>query len=123
MIVSLIVIPHFQLGFGRDFCMRASIPALFILMIFVIRYLIKNEYHVGISAAIVALTICLTIAGLGTLKDWANKIKSVRINAYNPIVADDIGTFSDKQIGDIGWLENYLVPDYQETAFFKYIAK
>ena len=103
--------------------MRASIPALFILMIFVIRYLIKNEYHVGISAAIVALTICLTIAGLGTLKDWANKIKSVRINAYNPIVADNIGTFSDKQIGDVSALENFLVPNYKDTAFWRHIAK
>lgn len=123
MIVSLIIIPHVQLGFGRDFCMRASIPALFILMIFVIRYLIKNGYQVGISITIIALTICLSITGLGTLKDWANKIKSVRMNAYNPVVADDIGTFSDKQVGDVDWLENFLVPNYDRTAFFKYVAR
>ena len=54
---------------------------------------------------------------------WANKIKSVRMNAYNPVVADDIGTFSDKQVGDVDWLENFLVPNYDRTAFFKYVAR
>lgn len=123
MIVSLIIIPHFQIGFGRDFCMRASIPALFILMILVVRYLVKHGDQTGISIAIVALTVCLTITGLGTIKDWAVKIKSIRMNNYNPVVADDIGTFSDKQSGDVAWLENYLVLDYKNTAFFKYLAK
>lgn len=120
LIASLIVIPHIQLGYGRDFCMRASIPALFILMILVVHYLIKHE---RISVATILLTMCLTLSGLGVVKDGAQKIKSIRANDWNPVVADDIGTFSDKQIGDIGWLENYLVPNYQETAFFKYLAK
>ena len=119
-IISLMIIPHIQLGYGRDFCMRASIPALFVLMIFVSQYFIRNE---KLSISVVILIMCLTLSGLGTVKDWANKVKSIRINDWNPIVSDNVGTFSDKQIGDIDWLENYLVPNYGETAFFKYIAK
>lgn len=120
LIISLIIIPHIQLGYGRDFGMRASIPSLFILMILVMYYLIKHE---RLSVAVILLTVCLTLSGLGTVKDWAYKIKSIRANNWSPVVADDIGTFSNKQMGSFDWSENFLVPNYQETAFFKYIAK
>ena len=118
---SLILIPHFQLGFGRDFCMRASIPALFVLMLLVIRYL--REHTEQTDMMTVLLIICLTISGIGTCKDWAVKVKAVMANDWKPVCADDIGSFSDKRIGDVDWLENFLVPDPEQTTFFKYLAK
>ena len=35
--ISLFIFPLFRIGTGRDFCMRASISALFILMVIVIK--------------------------------------------------------------------------------------
>lgn len=122
-LISLLIIPHIQLGFGRDFGMRASIPALFILMSLIIRYLINHDIHLKTPVVSCLLVICLTISGLGAVKDWASRIKAVYTNNWNPVVADDIKTFSDKQIGDIDWLENFLVPNPDDTVFFKYFAK
>jgi len=34
-VISLLVIPFFQIGVGQDFCMRVSIPALFVIQILV----------------------------------------------------------------------------------------
>lgn len=38
--VSLFIIPFFKVGQGCDFCMRVSIPAIFILMTLCARYFI-----------------------------------------------------------------------------------
>lgn len=122
-LISLCIIPHIQLGLGRDFGMRASIPALFIVMVLIIRYLINHDLHIKTPIISCLLVICLTVSGLGTVKDWANKIKAVSVNNWKPVVADDIKTFSDKQIGDVDWLENFLVPNPEDTIFFKYFAK
>ena len=122
-LISLCIIPHIQLGLGRDFGMRASIPALLIVMVLIIRYLINHDLHIKTPVISCLLVICLTISGLGTVKDWAAKIKAVSVNNWNPVVSDDIKTFSDKQIGDVDWSENFLVPNPDDTTFFKYLAR
>ena len=58
--ISLFIIPIFRIGSGCDFCMRASIPALFILMIMVLRYIfnigskLKKSYVILILVLIIA---------------------------------------------------------------------
>lgn len=39
-VISLLAIPLFQVGIGQDFCMRVSIPALFVLQMFVQKLLL-----------------------------------------------------------------------------------
>lgn len=41
--ILLTIIPLFRIGEGADFCMRASIPSLFILMLFVIEVFTSHE--------------------------------------------------------------------------------
>lgn len=120
-VVSLIIIPYFQIGYSGDFCMRASIPALFVLMLLVIRYLCQSNCTLTLTT--VVLIICLTLSSLDSVKDTFLKIKAVRENNWRPVLADDIGTFADKHIGDVDWLQNFLVPDPQNTLFFKYFAQ
>lgn len=57
----LLILPFFQLGFGLDFTARASIPAMFILMLLVGDYLIKSENSIRKNAVI----LYVIIAGLG----------------------------------------------------------
>ena len=124
-IASLIVIPLFEFGKrgGRDFCMNVSLPALFILMVLTIRYL--NEHVIQKNLGVKNLIICvvLTLSILSPIQDIAAKLDTIGDLHQFPVINDSVVSFSDKQIGDIDWLETYLVPDYQETAFFKYIAK
>lgn len=125
-IVALVLIPNFKIGSIRDFCMNASLPALLFLMILVAKYLI-DEYQPTFTFSFgiryIGLLLALGISMSTLLCDFVNKLVLMDEWGVFPYVADNVGTFSDKQIGDIDWLENYLVPNYGETAFFKYIAK
>lgn len=42
----LLLIPFYQIGAWNDFCMRASIPALFVLWVFVMRELMRKRWSV-----------------------------------------------------------------------------
>lgn len=131
--ISLAMIPLFKVGHSNDFCMRASIPALFILMIFVIQYALKLKQLIvrHFKSAVVFITVLLLgfsnpILGMtGRLIYYANS------SAYE-VVADDIKTFCDKRIGDQSVFlqdtidrnyENFLVPNPEHEFFFEYLAK
>lgn len=59
--LSLILAPMFKIGYNMDFSMRASIPALCVLCVFVIRFL--TEEHSGarrkVSAALLAVLLMI----------------------------------------------------------------
>ena len=40
--LTFLVVPYFHVGVSYDFCMRASIPAIFVLMIYVSRFLLEH---------------------------------------------------------------------------------
>jgi hypothetical protein len=122
----LILIPCFRLGSGRDFCMRVSIPELFILMVYVIGYLfdIKGEFSKNITAQF--LIIVLAIASLGTIGDYGEDIKEIRAAGHFPVVADDVKTFEGHQVyndPEVWYTINFLTPYPKEKAFYKYISK
>lgn len=49
-VTSLLLIPLFQVGIGQDFCMRVSIPALFVLQMFVQKLLVgKTEMEAAMN--------------------------------------------------------------------------
>ncbi len=124
-IASLIVIPLFEFGKrgGRYFCMNVSLPALFILMVLTIRYL--NEHVIQKNLGVKNLIICvvLTLSILSPIQDIAAKLDTIGDLHQFPVINDSVVSFSDKQIGDIAHLENFLVPNYDRTAFFKYVAR
>lgn len=123
---SLIIIPFFKIGAIRDFCMNVSLPALLILMIFVTKYLMeeyKTTYTFKQALNYIGLIIVICISFTTLIGDAVSKTQIMHDLNVFPYVADDIKTFSDKQIGDIDWLENFLVPNPDDTVFFKYFAK
>lgn len=124
--ISLIVIPIFRIGAGGDFCMRASIPSLFILMIMVLRYIFSKKYILNILN--ITLILVLSIAALNPFMDYVNKAMEIYSTRQFPIVSDNIKTFSDKQLvdenlGDIGHFENFLNTNPKAEIFYKYFAK
>lgn len=117
---SLLIIPHFRIGEARDFCMNASFAALFILMIMLIQYCIEQK---SLNTKIVCLIVVLTITAASPLCDVLGRIKIMRDAKQFPMVADDYKTFSDKYIGKIPLMENFIVPDPETKAFYKYLAR
>ena len=48
-IVMLLLFPFFRMGYSTDFMMRASIPAIFMMYIFCVKFLIEEKDHVLIA--------------------------------------------------------------------------
>lgn len=124
--ITLIIIPIFRIGMGRDFCMRGSTPALFVLMIMTLKYLFDARMKDTLMHLI--LIIVLSIAAINPLMDYANKCRQIYSSKQFPIVSDNIKTFSDKQLVDeelkeLGHFENFLNTDPQRTLFYRYLAK
>lgn len=57
----LLILPFFQLGFGLDLSARASIPAMFLLMLMVVEYIIYEKKSIRRKAVI----FYMILAGLG----------------------------------------------------------
>ena len=124
-IMTLIIVPFFKIGTIRDFCMNASLPCLFILMILVMDFIIK-EYKVkeGMTRWEVMrydFLVFLLILSMTTLIfDGVSKVYYMQANHVFPYIADDIVTLNGK---DVDENKNFLVPDWESSAFFKYLAK
>lgn len=122
--VSLLVIPIIRIGAGRDFCMRASIPANLVLMVFVLQYLFKHSKEV--CWRWVGLIIALTIAAFSATFDIMQSMKHIIDNEFRPVVADHLYTFSDKWAVDYSEdtdLINFVSPNPEDTIFFNVLSK
>lgn len=121
--ISLIIIPIFKIGLGSDFCMRASIPALFTLMIMVLGYIFQTEFKS--KKAYKILIFVLIIAAVNPFMDYTNRCMEIYDSKKFPMVADSIKTLSDKQLVDkiYGDLKYFLISNPENKFFYKYLAK
>lgn len=121
--ISLLIIPIFRIGSGCDFCMRASIPPLFILMIMVLKYIFDMGTEFKKSYAI--LIVVLTIGASNPLMYYVERCMEISDAKQFPVVADDIKTLSDKQLIDkkYGDFKNFLSQKPESKFFYKYLAK
>lgn len=121
--VSLFWIPYVRVGESTDFCMRASIPGIFILMTFCAKYIIQGIGY-------------FKTARRETKKRYMALAAALLVGAFTPAVeiyrgiytAVDKGTvlLENDTIGSIaslGITGNFSSSDYLEKTFFKYLAK
>lgn len=117
---SLVICPIFRVGAGRDFCMRGSIPALFILMIFVVEYLfdVEFKYNIVKKLLLVGFFAVFINQQFGDfLVRTKVKCQSLDGNENTKLVADDLFTLSNKINGVCylgSTLDNFLY-DYDEN--------
>ena len=119
---SLLVMPLFEFGKrgGRDFCMNATLPALFILMMFTIRYVCEYIWNQPLKSKNLAIICVLLISMLSPIQDIAGKLDQIGDQKQFPIVNDWVYTLSDKPLENY---ENFLVTNPNNTTFYKYIAR
>lgn len=118
----LLLIPFFWVGniWGRDFCMNVSLPALYILMIYMIGYIKDEVIGQKINGRNFVLIICLVAAATTPVFDWAGKTK-VMIAQKSIVVQDDnFYTYSDKRPED---LINQLIAHPDGMLFYQLLAK
>lgn len=105
--ISLMVIPFIRLGSAGDFCMRASIPGLFVVMLWCIEALGKERMNLRI----VALLICLVIGAVSPL----HEIKRALVNSYGDYTIEIV---EDERIMNAPNFAGSL-----DTFFWRYIAR
>lgn len=105
--ISLMVIPFIKIGTAGDFCMRASIPGLFIVMLWCIEALGKKRKNLRIAI----LLICLVIGSVSPI----HEIKRALIESQDGY---EIEFVEDERIMNAPNFSGSL-----DTFFWQYIAR
>lgn len=121
-IVVLMVVPFMWAGSvgGRDFCMNASIPGIFVLMIFCLEYLRDHVCGKPLHLPQLLVVLILTFSLVGTVFSLADRAGYLWQHRTFAAVDNSIETLEGKNLKDFG---NFLADAYQDTLFFKYLAK
>ena len=129
--LSLLIIPLIRVGGAADFCMRASIPALFMLMLLLMEYLVpellKNKGNKEKSKDFQSqrnkLVAVLLIVAIGAATPAVEYVSSVRkfIQTKGECVTefDYMESLTDKPLES---KMNFVGTQSDESAFYKYIA-
>lgn len=119
-LISLILFPFYKITPANDFAMRSSIPALFILMIFVIKYVQSNSNR----ALIAVVLVISSVTAVSEISRSVHYTFSVQPDSY---LKEDIYSFGDMKKPSDRWINTvsyqFFAHDYENTPFYKYIAK
>ncbi len=126
-VLSLAFIPFFRIDEQNNFCMRASIPGLIILALFVFRYLFesfRDKQRYWGSAAL----ILLLVTGAATpLTEFYRGLHYTYKEGRLGLVADRIYTLNKAfvQMPVFGWDANhqFTAKKYRTDIFWQFLAK
>lgn len=111
-LIALAAIPLVKVGHGSDFCMRASIPFIVVMYLFVIDALEKSfcakDYRIGVLLSIAVLVGCIT-----PVHEF---IRTIQNTMDGNIVQEEKDLITD-------WQRDNFFGEYENTMFFKYLAK
>ena len=119
--------PLITVGTAADFCMRASIPVVFILMILCLRYLLSHTsllreraWSWEKGAYVVLLGVIVLGAVTPTVEFYRGALEFAKgYRAY-----DWIYTFDRIFEGPLASLDrNFIANGYEETLFYRFLAK
>ena len=117
-IASLVVIPYFYVGSASDFCMRASIPALFILMIYCAQMILNRivtQNKKDLCAYILALALLV-----GAVTPAYEFYRGFYMVATNKTILLEDDRYDS--VGDMESANNFTTSDYGNKIFFKYFS-
>ena len=124
--ISLILCPFIKVGYKADFCMRASIPALLILAIMIIKFLFNENNFKKYKIIYIVLCLCLILGSVTPIIEFARGIDDVVKNKSVFRSADNLKTLE----GNIGYdmdgnfhNGNFVTIYPEDKSFFKYLAK
>jgi len=125
-VASLCIIPVFRVGLGRDFCMRASIPAFFTLMLFVSYWFLKH-FQTNSVRGLMLFAVFVTTFLSSCVLDAGFSLGQVKNNHWHAIWADDMYTFADKFVRrdkNANYMNvfNFITDQPMETRFFRTIG-
>ncbi len=120
-ILSLSLIPFYRYGAANDFAMRASIPALFVLAIFLARTLHDQSVAIPQRVILIGLVVIGSATAAIEFQCHMNKIAAAGTLVQTPTTAQvsDVWTYAVTSRGSI--LLQYV--GSSQAPFFRYMAK
>lgn len=126
-VAALLIYPKFSMGLYNDFTMRTSIPALFTLMILILRFLGSGEAKD--KRLIIRKTLLAAGLVVGALYPFLNLRESIVKNEIGMIYRTDaymtLEQMADPSNGEIpdDFKYNYYTYDLEGDFFYQYLAK
>ena len=129
-ILSLFILPFFKMGMYNDLVMRASIPALFVLMIYVVQNLfVRVENYSESIGARISLLATIVLLMIGMHYPYVELTRSLKAEDYKVLGTgndwDTLEWFADRSLEAVGVdvKYNYYSYDIDENFFCKHIMK
>ncbi len=127
-VVSLCCIGAFSLGASTDFAMRASIPALLVLMMLTIRALngsiqlkmFDGKRYFCIRKIGLEIAIFLIIGTATPMVEYCRAFNAVITHQQLNVVADDVKTMANKTSKTDPY---FFAAHYKDLDFYKYLQK
>lgn len=124
----LIILPLFSMGRYNDLVMRTSIPALFVLMIYLL-LLIKRQCNEGVDALLTSKkgALCLILILIGAYYPFSEFSSCVRSEDYSKLGHGNewvtLEVFANRSANVPDDLKyNYYSYDLKDNIFYKFIA-
>ena len=114
---SLFFIPYVHVGVSADFCMRASIPGIFILMVWCAGELTLSFSIV--NAKVRALIFLLTIA---FILGAATPAMEIYRGCYNSIIRRITQQDDFQTLTNLSSASNFVLPHNRESIFIQYLT-
>lgn len=123
--LSLLIIPRVHVGTGTDFCMRGSIPAIFVLMVYTLDYLVSSKTaNIGKKRLVkqkCLTTILIIVLLLGATTPAIEIFRGIYhvVNEKNMKLVDD-SLYSFENNSDS---YNFTTANYKDHLFYSVFAK
>lgn len=121
--ISLLIFPFFKMGVYNDFTMSASIPAVFLLMVFVLKALFTYGSHAAEKPGpLVFLVLLLAVGAVYPVEEMAEVIKSPV--SFEGAVPGSLSVWARRD-GTVGAAEayNYFTYGYRDSMFYRFFSR
>ena len=119
--------PIVTVGTAADFCMRASIPVVFVTMILCMRYLLARKELMATKGMTAQKGVCLALIAvmiLGAVTPTVEFYRGARDFLLGKRAFDWIYTMDQIFEGALeGTDRNFIATAYREHFFFRYLTK
>ena len=126
-LLSLMLFPLFRIGYGFDLCFNGSIASFYLLMILVMQHVLELLKSKQLTKQFCVVYTVLIIGALTPLQQMSSQLgQCIHLQIF--VVRADQVDFGDTianvdREGAVKDFYNFLCLDYQDKAFYKYLAK
>lgn len=126
-LAELLLIPLYYAGGNNDFCMRASIPALMLLMVIMLQY-IHEDVSAPKEKKRQKVVMALLLVGYFTsVTEIQRNVKGTLMLQQSDYLRESVYSFGEMKTDNESQIrlniKQYIPTDYQDSFFYKYLAE